>query len=82
MSKSKFLNLYYDQEADVLYFSKGKPSGDDLSDEIADEVIIRKNPETKEVTGFTVLNFSKKAKRDNQSIKLPLKVDLIQTSFV
>lgn len=81
MSKNNYLNLYYDKEADVLYFSKGEPSKDDISDEIEDEVIVRKNSKTKEVTGFTILNFSKKSKKVKQSIKLPIEVDLKQVSF-
>lgn len=81
MSKSNYLNLYYDKKADVLYFSKGEPSKSDLSDELEDEVIIRKNSKTNEVTGFTILNFSKKSKKVRQSIKLPIEVNLRQVSF-
>ncbi len=76
MQKNNYLNLFYDEEADVLYFSKGKPKASDESDEIADEVVIRKNPKTKEITGFTILNFSKRAKKTDQNIKLPINVDL------
>ena len=76
MQKSNYLNLFYDEEADVLYFSKGKPKASDMSDEIADEIVIRKNPKTQEVTGFTILNFSKRSKRIDQNIKLPINVDL------
>lgn len=82
MSKSNYLNLYYDQEADVLYFSKGTPKASDISDETADEVVIRKNPKTKEVTGFTILNFSKRSKKATQSIKLPVEIDFKHTSFI
>lgn len=82
MQKSKNLNLYYDTEADVLYFSKGTPSAQDESDETADEVVIRKNPQTKEITGFTILNFSKRSKKTNQNIKLPIKVDFGQIQYI
>lgn len=75
------LNLFYDSEADVLYFSKGKPSAKDISDEASDEVVIRRNPKTKEVTGFTILNFSKKSKKKDKTIRLPLEIDLKQISF-
>lgn len=81
MQKSKDLNLYYDKEADVLYFSKGTPSAGDTSDEVADEVIIRKNPKTKEVTGFTILNFSQKGKQSSKSLKLPIEIDLRSTVY-
>lgn len=82
MRKNNYLNLYYDKEADVLYFSKGMPSASDISDETADEMVIRKNPHTQEVTGFTILNFSKRSKEANKSIKLPVEVDFKQTTFI
>lgn len=81
MQKSKNLNLYYDKEADILYFSKGIPSQEDISDEADDEVIIRKNPKTNEVTGFTILNFSRKSKKPSKSFRLPLEVDLRSTIY-
>lgn len=82
MRKNNYLNLYYDKEADVLYFSKGIPSASDISDETADEMIIRKNPHTKEVTGFTILNFSKRSKKTAKNIKLPVEVNFKQTTFI
>lgn len=77
MKRNKNLNLFYDTEADVLYFSKGKPSSQDISDEAEDEIVVRRNPKTKEITGFTVLNFSKKSKKVSR-VKLPLEIDLRQ----
>lgn len=81
MQKNNNLNLYYDSEADVLYFSKGTPSGEDISDEAGDEVVIRKNPQSGEITGFTILNFSKKTKDTSKSFRLPVEVDLRQTAY-
>ncbi len=80
--KNNYLNLYFDKEADVLYFSKGTPSADDVSDEANDEVVIRRNPKTDEVTGFTILNFSKKSKKTKASIRLPIEVDLKQAQYL
>lgn len=82
MRKNKYLNLYYDKEADVLYFSKGTPSSKDVSDEVADEVVMRRNPDSREITGFTILNFSKKSKKTSQSLQLPFEVSLQQSSFI
>lgn len=76
--KTNYLNLFYDREADVLYFSKGAPSVRDVSDETVDEVVIRHHPKTGEVTGFTVLNFSKKSRKTSQTIELPIEIDLKQ----
>ncbi len=80
--RADYLNLFYDAEADVLYFSKGKPSADDISDEADDEVVIRRNPKTQEVTGFTILNFSKRSEKNAKSFTLPLEVNLKQASFI
>ncbi len=82
MKKNNYLNLFYDKEADVLYFSKGIPSSSDVSNEAGDEVIIRRNFKTKEVTGFTILNFSKKSRETDKSIQLPIEVDFKQVSFI
>lgn len=79
MKKSKNLNLFYDTEADVLYFSKGQPSSQDISDEAEDEIVVRRNPKTKEITGFTVLNFSKKSKKVSK-VRLPLEMELRSTA--
>ncbi len=82
MKKSNYLNLFYDKEADVLYFSKGVPSSNDISDETESEMVIRSNPKTREVTGFTILNFSKRSKQTDKSIKLPIEVDFKQAAFI
>ncbi len=82
MKKNNYLNLFYDQEADVLYFSKGMPSASDISNETGDGMVIRKNPHTQEVTGFTILNFSKRSKKVNKTLLLPVEVDFKQTAFI
>lgn len=76
-----FDNIFYDTEADVLYFSKGTPSAEDTSDEVDNEIVIRKNPKTKEVTGFTILNFSQKSKKSSKSFGLPIEIDLRSTIY-
>lgn len=82
MKKDNCLNLFYDKEADVLYFSKGMPSASDISDEAENEMVIRKNPHTQEITGLTILNFSKRSKKSTESVKFPVEVDFKQTAFI
>ncbi len=82
MKKNNYLNLFYDKEADVLYFSKGIPSARDISDETEDEMVIRKNPHTQEITGFTILNFSRRSKKSAKSIIFPVEVNFKQTAFI
>lgn len=54
------LYYYYDKEADVAYLSQGKPSVKDITQETDSDVVLRINPKTRAVRGFTILNFSKR----------------------
>ena len=69
--KKNILNVYYDKEADVLYMSQGKPSSRDETSETKEEVVVRKNPKTGEVKGFTILNFLKRSETKSSTITLP-----------
>ena len=69
--KKNILNVFYDKQADVLYMSQGKPSARDETSETKEEVVVRKNPKTGEVKGFTILNFLKRADRKSSTITLP-----------
>ena len=66
------LKYFYDKEADVFYFSQGKPSMKDETVEAGNDVLIRFNPRTKAVRGFTLLNASRRTKRTNAPVPLPL----------
>jgi len=46
-----------DKDGDVLYVSFGEPQVSETLDS-GEELLIRFNPETGEITGFTILNFS------------------------
>ncbi|MDP3727078.1 MAG: DUF2283 domain-containing protein [bacterium] len=71
------LYYHYDKGADVLYFSEGKPSPRSRSVETEDDVVLRIHPKTKKVTGFTILNFTKRAKRPGVPIRLPIRAELL-----
>ena len=70
------LHYFYDKDADVLYFSKGKPSERDVSQETRDDVVLRLNPKTKQVRGFTILNATKRLTSSLQPIALPVEMIL------
>ena len=61
------LNYFYDKEADVFYFSQGAPRASDETVEAGNDCLIRVNPRTKAVRGFTLLNASRRGKRSNIS---------------
>jgi len=65
------LTYFYDKEADVFYFSEGKPSSQDATVEMGDDVLVRINPRTKRIRGFTLLNASRRAKKSMSSSSLP-----------
>ena len=71
------LDYYYDREADVLYFSQGKPSRKDISEEASDDVVLRLDPRTKKVKGFTILNFAKRGAKKYAPLSLPIKAELL-----
>jgi uncharacterized protein YuzE len=66
------LYYHYDEEADVFYLSRGKPKASDTVTESADDVILRTDPRTGKIRGFTVLNFSKRQRKGSTPIKLPI----------
>ena len=78
MSTKKQLNYFYDQEADILYLSQGKPSKTDISDEIGDGVVARLDTKTKEVKGLTLLYFAQRAKSKSRTVKLPFEISFMQ----
>jgi len=71
------LHYYYDKEADVIYFSQGKPSAKDISAEAPNDVILRLDKKTRRVRGFTILNFTKRGQNKNASISLPIEAELL-----
>ena len=71
MKKNKDrIKYFYDKEADVFYFTKRRPSSKDISQEIGEEIIVRFDPKTNRIIGFTILNFLKRQAKT--PIKLPL----------
>ncbi|MEK7480699.1 MAG: DUF2283 domain-containing protein [Patescibacteria group bacterium] len=71
------LYYYYDQEADVFYFSKGKPSAKDQSKEKGDDVALRIDPKSKKVKGFTIFNFARRIKQRRMPVSLPIEAELM-----
>ncbi len=68
------LKIVYDQEADVLYVTRGQPEYTDYV-EYADDLILRFHPETKQLVGFTLVDFSQNFAKKDSDITLPFGVD-------
>ncbi len=58
MDARKDVNLLYDSKADVCYLSFGEPTPS-ICEEVDKGVLVRLKPETGEVTGITIIDFSK-----------------------
>jgi len=68
----KELKISYDKEADVLYVSLGHPEYT-LYTEIGPDLILRLDPETHEVVGFTIIDFAQHfAYNEPSSLQIPL----------
>lgn len=70
------MNYFYDKEADVFYFSQGTPRTRDEVVEADHDVIVRRDPKTKEVRGFTLLNASRQQVRRARA-RTPLPFSLL-----
>lgn len=53
---SKRLSFAYDKDADVLYVSVG-PAKHAVGDLLENGVIVRRDPKTNQVLGFTIVDF-------------------------
>jgi len=63
--------MSYDRDADVVYISFGKPRKA-VSEEVDPYVVVRRDPETKEMVGITITNFSRYFETKKQlSIEIP-----------
>lgn len=74
----KKLKFFFDKKVDVLDIAIGKPK-EAISREIGNDVIIRIDPKTKEIVGFTILNFEKRFEHMARSETLPITATFCQT---
>ncbi len=65
--------FWFDKEGDILDISIGKPKAA-ISKEIGGDVMLRVDPKTNEVVGFTILNFEKRftGSKKPEEISLPI----------
>ena len=67
----KIIRCSYNKEADELNVSLGKPQKA-ISLEVGDEVYVRLHPKTKEILGFTILQFEQRSVKKEKTFALPL----------
>ncbi len=72
---AKKLTFNYDRGGDVLYIDKAPPYGDQVSEELGDDVVARKNPHTGEIENLEVLFFSTRLLR-SELFEIPVDAEL------
>lgn len=70
------LNLLYDNEGDVLYIESVRPYEEQRSNEIAEGVVTRMNPETGDVEGLEIFGFSARFSKLDDLFTLPLAANM------
>ena len=69
------LTFQYDRDADILYISTCTPYPEQQSEELADEIIARFNPDTGDIENLEVLFFSTRLFRE-ELFHLPISARL------
>jgi uncharacterized protein YuzE len=72
----KSLQYFFDKQADVLYVTQGEPRADADSEEVGEGIVARFDPVTREVVGFTILNFLKRTEQGLPAVVLPFRAEL------
>lgn len=79
MKKNKNeIRYFFDREADVMYFSKRAPSPRDISREVGEGIIVRIDPKTKKIIGFTILNFLKRQMQTSISLPFSAEFEMVK----
>ena len=69
------MTFQYNRNADILYINTCEPYPEQESEELADEIIARFNPETGEIENLEVLFFSTRLLRE-ELFQLPISARL------
>lgn len=69
------MKFFYDKRGDVLDVSLGKPRNA-VCEELDNDIIVRRDPKTRGVVGFTVLNFEKRFENSKKAETLDLAAEL------
>ncbi len=77
----KELKFFFDKQGDVLDISIGEPK-EAISKEISNDIVVRLDPKTNKIVGFTILNFEKRFEHLNKSETLPITATFSQIEKV
>lgn len=77
----KKLKFFFDKKGDVLDIAIGKPKKA-ISRELDNDIVVRIDPKTKEIVGFTILNFEKRFEHRAKEETLPITATFAQVEGV
>ena len=72
MAKNLKLVLDYDAKSDVLYGSFGTPRPAISNEEGDEDILVRRDEDTDEIVGFTILNFAEHSREGRKQMSIPL----------
>ncbi len=75
------LKFFFDKKGDVLDIAIGKPEKA-ISRELNNDIVVRIDPKTKEIVGFTILNFEKRFEHRDKGETLPITATFAQIESV
>ncbi len=71
------LKIFFDKKGDVLDIAICKPEKA-ISRELDNDIVVRIDPKTKEIVGFTILNFEKRFEHGEKEETLPITATFAQ----
>jgi len=77
----KKLKFFFDKKGDVLDIAIGEPK-EAVSKEIGNDVVMRIDPKTNEIVGFTILNFEKRFEHLEKVETLPITATFAEISKI
>jgi uncharacterized protein YuzE len=67
------MNFYYNKQGDVLDISIGEPQ-EAISEEMGEDILLRRDMKTNDIIGFTILNFEKRFQNVTEKQSVPVRV--------
>jgi len=74
----KTIMFFYDKDNDILNISFGKPKVA-TSEEVNDDILVRIDPKSREILGFTIINFASVFLKRFTTKKKPIELTLSKT---
>jgi len=71
----KTIMFFYDKDSDIMDISFGKPKVA-ISEEVDEDIVVRIDPNSREILGFTIINFANVFLKRFATKKKPIELTL------